>query len=199
MGGRAFWLDEAHDRAHGDRFAALVQREADQFAAAFGDIAPVAFACVAWGLATPPALDPGLARWHRRILSAKCRRNSWDGSLLADVRIVSPLPAELTRSRAWWRDRGWRDWPQTFGQFVQPGEEDLSRGPHLRASLRVQAPIPLDGFPPAPEGPDGELVASARRAVTVIVRELDDLLAPVLGQLEDEEDQFPSAREPDVA
>jgi hypothetical protein len=199
MGGRAFWLDESHDRAHGDRYAALVEQQAEQFASAFGDIAPVEFACIAWRLATPPALEPGLVRWHRRVLRAHCRRNTWDGTLVADVRIASALPAELTRSREWWRDRGWQEWPQVFGQYVKPAESDLSRRPYLLASLRMQAPVPLDGLPPAPDGPDDQLAVSARRAVAVIARELDELLSPVLTQLEDEAGRFPSEPEPGVA
>ena len=199
MGGRTFWLDEAHDREHGDRYAAAVEREIEQFTPLLGDIAPVEFASLAWRLATPPVLDPGLVRWHRRILGARCRRNTWDGTLAADVRIASGLPAELTRSREWWRDRGWQEWPQVFGQYVKPAERDLSRRPYLLATLRMQAPIPLDDLPPAPERLDGELVASARRAVAVITRELDELLTPVLTQLEDEAGRFPSEPEPGVA
>jgi hypothetical protein len=49
----------------------------------------------------------------------------------------------------------------------------------------VQAPVRLDDLPPAPEGPDEDLVdRAARRAVTVLVRELNDLLNPIVDQLE---------------
>ena len=34
-----------------------------------------------------------------------------------------------------------RDWPQLFGQYVGPSEQDLTRSPHLRASLLVEAPV----------------------------------------------------------
>jgi hypothetical protein len=72
-----------------------------------------------------------------------------------------------------------------FGQYVDPSERDLTRSPHLRASLLVQAPVRLDDLPPAPEGPDGDDVEEmARRAVTVLVRELDELLTPIVDQLE---------------
>ena len=30
----------------------------------------------------------------------------------------------------------------------QPSDRDVSRNPHLRATLLVEAPLPLDGLPP---------------------------------------------------
>jgi hypothetical protein len=186
---QAFWIDYDFDREHASRgrsrYAEEVRRRADEFAEAWGDISPVTFAAVAWRLAT--ALQPGYVRWHPRITSATCLRSSWDGSLVCDVALVSPWPAQLTWSRQWGRDRGWRDWPQLFGQYTLPSERDLTRSPHLRASLRVQAPLRLDDLPPAPDGPDGpELENEAGRAVAVLVRELNDLLNPIVDQLEAE-------------
>ncbi|HXW46706.1 MAG TPA: hypothetical protein VEL03_18090 [Streptosporangiaceae bacterium] len=182
----AFWLDESFDREHApdglSRYEAEVRRRVDEFADAWGDIAPVTFAVAAWRLAA--GLSPGFVRWHRRIQSATCLRSPWDGSLICDVRLVSPWPAELTWTRQWWRDRGWRGWPQLFGQYVPPSEEDLTRSPHLRALLLVQAPVRLHDLPPAPDGPDADVPQAARVAVGVIVRELNDLLIPIIAQLE---------------
>jgi hypothetical protein len=183
---QAFWLDESFDREHApdgrSRYGADVRRRVGEFADAWGDIAPVTFAATAWRLAT--TLSPGFVRWHRRIVSATCVRSPWDGSLTCQVTIVSRWPAELTWTKEWWRDRGWRDWPQLFGQYVVPSEQDLTRSPHLRALLLVEAPVRLDDLPAAPDGPDGELEQTARRAVTVLVRELNELLTPMIGQLE---------------
>ncbi|MGI5270145.1 hypothetical protein ACQEUU_13415 [Nonomuraea sp. CA-218870] len=179
--GRAFWVDQDFDRDRDGRYAVHVRKNLDAFD--WGDIAPVRFACAAWELATPPSLSPGYVRWDRRVLEATCVRNTWDGSLNARVRLVSPLPAQLTSSRAWWRDRGWLDWQETFGQYVEPSQQDLARHPFLRACLLVEAPVPLDDLPPEPEGPHDEVEQSAVRAVTVLTRELNALLAPVLEQL----------------
>ncbi len=66
--GTAFWI--AREPAHAERYAELVRRELGQFADTLDDIAPVAFACIAWRLATPPALVPAHIGWHRRILAA---------------------------------------------------------------------------------------------------------------------------------
>lgn len=182
----AFWLDESFDREHApdghSRYGTEVRRRADEFSDVWGDVAPVTFAVTAWRLAT--TLSPGYVRWHRRIVSATCLRSPWDGSLTCEVTLASPWPAELTWTKEWWRDRGWRDWPQLFGQYVSPSERDLTRSPHLRALLLVEAPVRLDDLPAAPDGPDGALERTARRAVTVLVRELNELLTSMIGQLE---------------
>jgi hypothetical protein len=185
---QAFWIDENFDREHADggpsRYGDEVRRRVDEFADAWGDIAPVTFAVVAWRLAT--TRQPGYVRRHPRVVSAACSRNPWDGGLTCDVTLVSRWPAELTWSRQWDRDRGWRDWPQLFGQYVGPSERDLTRSPHLRASLLVQAPVRLDDLPPAPDGPGGAVEEIARIAVTVLVRELNELISPIVDQLETE-------------
>lgn len=178
---KTFWLDRDHDR-----YERLLRAAPGAFAHSLGDIAPVTFACTAWAFATPPLLDPGYVRWHRRVLTATCARNPFDGGLTARVELVSPLPAELTTTRAWWRDRGWRGWPELFGQYVQPADRDLARHPHLRTTLLIEAPLPLDGLPETPEPsarPD-DVVAAAARAVTVLVRDLTELIGPVVQQLD---------------
>ncbi|MFB4315524.1 hypothetical protein [Actinomadura sp. 21ATH] len=196
MGGhRAFRLDERSDRERA-RFGKgfYVERlwaNIGEFDGAWGDIAPVAFCCAAWRIATPPLSDPGLVRWHRRILSAECVRNAWDGSMTARVTLVSPPPAALTTSREWWRDRGWQGWPEIFGQFVEPAERDVAKAPHLRATLQVEAPVPLDRLPAAPESmtdhPE-EIAETAYRALAVMVAELNELLTPIVARLEDAPD-----------
>ncbi|GII93936.1 hypothetical protein [Sinosporangium siamense] len=177
-----FWIERSRDAV--SRYAADVHRCEEEFAASFGDISPVEFACAAWRVATPPLSDPGHVRRHRRVLAAECVRNSWDGSPLAHVTLAAPLPAELTVSRQWWRDRGWRDWPEIFGQFVEPARQDLAKVPYLRTVLHMDAPIPLDGLPPAPEVPGPDLAETAHRALVVLARELNALLGPVVEQLD---------------
>ncbi len=187
-----FRIDDAYDREHGGRYARLVASRVGDFAEAWGDIAPVTFACVAWRLATPPDLTPGYVRYHRRVISAACVRNSWDGGLTGVVELAAPWPASLHEQRVWQRDRGWRGWPEAFGQFVSPSDHDLARLPHLRSSLRIDAPLPLDGLPPAPAGPPpvaggpaDEVAPAAARAVAAIVRALNDLLDPLVGRLDE--------------
>ncbi|KAA9373158.1 hypothetical protein F5972_36450 [Microbispora cellulosiformans] len=185
---QAFWIDARSDRERargGDsRYAELLRDNIGAFDGVWGDIAPVAFACAAWRVATPPVASPGLVRWHRRILSASCARNGWDGSMIARISLVSPPPAALTASRAWWRDRGWEGWPEVFGQYVEPAERDLTKIPFVRPVLLVDAPLPLDDLPPAPDGPAEDLPELAHRALVVLVRELNRLIGPMIAQIE---------------
>jgi hypothetical protein len=182
---QVFWIDHGYDRERAvtgaSRYAEHVAAHVDAFAHTVGDISPVGFACVAWRLAA--RLEPGYVRSHRRVLAADCFRNEYDGGLNALVTLVAPWPAELTATRAWTHDQGWRDWPVVMGQYVQPPARDVARVPHLRATLLVEAPLPLDGLPAAPEGAE-DVVDNAVRAVSVLVRELNTLLTPVVRQLE---------------
>jgi hypothetical protein len=184
----AFWVDHDYDREHAhdgvSRYGEQVKAEAEAFADAYGDIAPVSFACTAWRLATAPALSPGFVRWHRRVLSARCVRNEWDGSLSARIELVSPRPATLTWSPDWQGDREWRDWPQTFGQFLEPSHQDLVKTSYLRAMLLVQTPIPLEGLPGPPAGPHDDLEGTARRTVVLLTRRLNEAVGPIIRQLE---------------
>jgi hypothetical protein len=186
MGEQAFWIDHTYDRerstAGPSRYAEHVRRNVAAFDGAWGDIAPVTFACAAWRLATTPT--PPYVRWHRRILSAACDRNPWDGGLTVHVSLAAPPPAALTTSREWWQDRGWRDWPRTFGQYLDPTDEDVARTPFLRTTLIVDAPVPPGGLPPAPEGPGDELPELAHLAVAAMVKELNALLNPIINRLE---------------
>jgi hypothetical protein len=152
----AFWLDENFDREHAPDGRSRYGAEVRRRAGEF---------CDAWGDIAPVTF--AVTAWR-----------------VATALLVSAWPAELSWTKEWWRDRGWRDWPQLFGQYVPPSEQDLTRSPHLRALLLVEAPVRLDDLPAAPDGPDGELEQTARRAVTVLVRELNELLTPIIGQLE---------------
>ena len=182
-----FWLDEGYDREHApghvSRYGAEVRERSGKFAGTADDISPVPFTVTAWRLATSPT--PPYTRWHRRVTAAACLSGPWDGSLICEVSVVAPWPAELSLTRAWCRDRGWlAGWPQLFGQYAPPSERDLTRAPHLRASLLIQAPVPLDRLSAAPAGPTDDAPGTAHRAVAAVVRELNDLLTPMISQLE---------------
>ena len=174
---RACWADQETDR-----FAAAVRARTAEFAVAWGDIAPTGFASVAWRIAMET--QPAYVHRHPRLIEATCRRNTWDGTLTCDAVLAAPWPAELSRARHWTHDRGWRDWPQTFGQYLTPTDHDIARAPHLRTQLTIAATIPPDHLPPAPDGPADGVETAARRAVAVIARELTDLLGPLLAQLD---------------
>jgi hypothetical protein len=184
---RAFWTDQSYDREHAagglGLYTESVHSHPEQFEGLWGDIAPVAFACAAWRVAAPPIMVPGFVRCHRRIVHAVCEPNGWDGTLTAHVQVASPLPAELTVSRDWWHDRGWREWPQVFGQFVEPGDQDFAKAPYARAYLQIDVPVPFADLPPTPKDPDDGVAETAHRAVAVLVGELNTLLVPLIDRL----------------
>lgn len=179
------WIDHKYDHEHDGRFATHVMASAKEFEDCYGDISPVGFACVAWRLATAPYLEPGYVRFHRRVLAAECMANAWDGSLIALARLVAPWPAPLAESQVWGQDRGWQGWPETFGQFVSPSHRELSHVPYVRSMLLVDARLALTDLPPAPAGPGPELVELATRTVAVLVREMNDLLGPMVTRLDE--------------
>ncbi|RZS43661.1 hypothetical protein EV193_102642 [Herbihabitans rhizosphaerae] len=185
--GRVLWIDRDFDREQDDtgrgRFAAHVEARLDDLHTTLGDISPVPFASAVWRLATPPDLDPGFVRWHRRVLSASCAPSTWDGTLIATVRLASPQPTGLAVSKTWWRDRGWRGWPELFGQFVEPTDRDLAASPHIRTSVLIEAPLPLDGLA-VPENPYDSVADKAELSVAALVRSLNDLLVPVVDAME---------------
>jgi hypothetical protein len=182
------WIDHQYDRknagASDSRFADYVSAHAKEFDEHWGDVSPVGFACTAWKLSTVPHLDPGYVRLHRRVLEAECVRNGWDGSLTVCARVITPWPAALSENRVWGQDRGWRGWPETFGQFVAPSQQELSRIPHVRTILLVDAPLSLADLVPAPDGPGRELPSLAARTVAVLVRELNVVLGPMVNRLD---------------
>jgi hypothetical protein len=178
------WIDQHYDRENGDRYEHHVRSLEAVFTQHWGDISPVGFACTAWQLANLPYLDPGYVRLHRRVLSATFEPSGWDGSLIARVQLVPPPPEALAKTQVWGQDRGWRGWPAVLGQYLTPSDEEVSRFPHVRPVLLIDAPLPLTDLPPTPEGPGPDFPELAVRAVTVLVRELNDLLGPMVGELE---------------
>jgi hypothetical protein len=170
------------DAVDHERFAAAVTGRLADFADTWDDISPAGFAAVAWRIAVD--LQPPYVKWPPRVISATCRRNTWDGTLTAEVTLAGRWPAELTTTRQWTRDRGWRDWPQTFGQYLTPTDHDLARAPHLRTLLLIETPVGIGDLPAAPAGPAADVVPAARHAVAVLARELTDLLRPLITQLD---------------
>jgi len=58
--------------------------------------------------------------------------------------------------------------------------------PRVRTPSIARPSRRLDDLPPPPDGPGDDAERAAGRAVAVLVRELNDLLNPVLDQLESE-------------
>ncbi|GAA2996114.1 hypothetical protein [Actinokineospora diospyrosa] len=155
----------------------------ESLATTLGDISPVAFACAVWRLAGPPTADPGYLHRHPRVLTAVFTPSAWDGTLTASATLAAPWPAAIAWPRDWVADRGWRDWPSLFGQYVDPTARDIAAVPHLRSTLLVEAPVPFTDLPPAPESA-AAVPEAARLALAVLVREASALLTPILTRLD---------------
>ena len=96
--------------------------------------------------------------------------------------MVAPWPAELGQSRVWCRDRGWRELPQLFGQYARRPSVTWSLTCRPRSWSRLR--FLLTACRPPQPWPADDAPATARRAVAAVVRELNDLVAPMISQLE---------------
>ncbi|XVU22597.1 hypothetical protein ACQPZJ_35780 [Actinoplanes sp. CA-054009] len=67
------------------------------------------------------------------------------------------------------------------GRFA---EHVLASAKEFGQFLQVDAPVQLGALPPVPEGPGPAMVDLAERAVTVLTREIGELLGPMLTRLE---------------
>jgi hypothetical protein len=192
----AFEIDTEYDQDHSDdgvsRYGSYVRDRMSAFAEAWDgtwDDGTVPFACTAWRTATGPVMAPGYVRRHPRILSAQIVRNEWDGSLAADVSLITGWPSALLKLTAWY------DWPSEHSflsdreVFTEPSGEDVIRHQFLLPSARLcfsmpvaQAALPL----PAESWARGHVVEeAARQAVAILVRGLNAITGPVLRRIEE--------------
>lgn len=196
MSGEAFWVDEEYDREQASdgvsRFGAYVRRASpirECWDGTWDDaqVRRVRFAEAVWSTATTPVMAPGYVRRHPRLLSARVEFNSWDATLAGVAELVTPWPQALTRSGDW-SSGGWRDWPvETWGGrevYRQPDDDEISAHRYLMASARLVFPLTEAGFPAAPFGPDDDLLATARQAVTALVDAMNAAVMPVITVLE---------------
>jgi hypothetical protein len=144
---------------------------------------PVRFAAVAFRIASPPIMAPGLVRCHDRILSARAERDDWDGqSLLVAVDLVSAWPAAAERDLL---AAGWDRWRQdmAFGGWHSPQNEgDSGPRPVALATLQLVFPVPAGRLPagaadprwthlPRSAQPDLDTAIRSVRAVAAAVNE----------------------------
>jgi hypothetical protein len=191
-GSCAFWIDRDYDRENASdgmsRFGAYV-RQARFAPAAEGEDTRAALAIFAWTQATGPVMAPGYVREHQRIRRARLTASDWDGkSLLATVDVVMPQPGHLR----WMRtddERGtWQDWPRQRafaggkGAFYEPDADELAGNSYLLTTASIRFTVPSGELP----YPDGrKLAVAADEAVTILVRELNSIVGPVLARIEE--------------
>ena len=171
----------------------------------------VPFARLAWEVATSPVMAPPYACMHPRIHSATIICNHWDGSLGAVVRIVIPQPKQLrflavdqraplcapSQPASEFGPYGlhWRDWPSEHS-FVhdatlwhEPTGEDVARDPYLFCTAELDFSMPLAQGRLASPSPSWaaprQLENEADAAVRILVDELNRIVGPVLGKVEE--------------
>jgi hypothetical protein len=186
----AFWVDRDYDREYASdgvsRYGAYLRDAA--FEPWTDQDQAVEFAVFAWERATGPVMSPGYVRYHPRVLAARLGRSGWDGSLAAEVTLVSCWPEEIKTAaarpvRLGGKEAYWQDWPaECLGggtaSYYEPIEADLAARPYLLATLSLQFTIPSAALPVSPAAP-AALLGAGQDAVAVVVAELNPKLRPV--------------------
>lgn len=196
---RPFWIDTDYDRNDDgeSRYAEYVRQRIDAFAESWRDHddGTVWFARTAWYVATSPVMSPGYVRMHPRVLSAQIVRNEWDGSLAADVSLVTGWPRSLASSRNI-GGRYWCDWRSeySFGSerdvFYEPSGEDVIEDSYLMTSARLCFALPSGRLPKPQAAWEALLIGSgviedaARGAVEYLIEDLNAIVGPVLARIE---------------
>lgn len=189
----AFWLDDDYDREYASdgisRFGAYLRDGA--FEPWTDDDQAVEWAMFAWQRATGPVMSPGYVRCHPRVLAAHVERSGWDGSMIASVSLACSWPGQLTATLSRpvslaGRAVYWHDWPaESLGRdarFHEPGEADLAACPYALTTLSLQLTVPSADLP-EPPATAGTRLGAARRAVAVVVAELNAIIGPALRAL----------------
>lgn len=179
----AFWVDEHDDRYYapdrGSRFGRYLAVHAGQFLDPDDDrptADPLLFAATAFTVAGGPFMAPGYVRTHPRVRDV---RWFWDGEhrLAFEVPLlIPPCPDVVPTLETRWL--GWRH--EAASWAWEPPDNDR---PY--ASTVVTARVPLPGHDlPAPRYRDGvPELATARQAVTTVVRALNGHLALLVAWL----------------
>lgn len=201
--GHALWIDAEYDVGHASngrsRYEAYIAKNLDSFAECWDGTSEVGlkahFAAEAWRVATGPIMVPGYVRYHRRIIRTGLANSYWDNSLLAAVDLIAPWPRQLRESRHWMERTGrgwWRDWLTELGNVYDvPSDEDVTKAPFLLTTASLRFTTPTADLPQPPTvwrgrgGPDAStIVASARTAVAISIREINRVVWPIIQVLE---------------
>jgi hypothetical protein len=187
----AFWVDRDYDREYASdgvsRYGAYLRGAA--FEPWTDQDRTVEFAVFAWERATGPVMSPGYVRYHPRVLAARLGRSGWDGSLAAEVTLVSRWPEEIKTAaarpvRLGGKEAYWQDWPaECLGGgtvcYHEPTEADVAARPYLLATLSLQCTVPSAALP-VPPATAAALLVAGQQAVAVVAAELNRVVRSVL-------------------
>lgn len=179
-------MDETYDRDYSSdglsRYGAYLRQKRTMFDRGDGPTDDaVSFALAAWRVAQSPIMAPGYVQPHPRVLAAD---EHWDdyGRAAVLVQVAAPLPEPVARSIDRWRWRGWERHGHDPSFWVAPYDNDRPAA-YTMVTLR----IPLDGAAlPRPRYRAGAAdTTTAKQAVQVLCRLLNDQVDPVLDALGD--------------
>jgi len=187
----AFWIDHGYDREYASdgisRYGVYL-RDAT-FEPWTDNDQSVEWAAFAWRRATGPVMSPGYIRCHPRVLSAQLERSGWDGSLAADVTLVSSWPEQFNTAlassvRLGDKDSYWQDWPTEYRGgdttcYYEPSEADVAARPYLLTTVSLQFTVTSAALPDPP-ATSTALLNAGQRAVAVVLAELNPIVGPIL-------------------
>lgn len=143
---------------------------------------PVVFAAAAWRCATGPVMSPPYVDWTGpHIASVTMQRSLNDGSLLAVVGLVTPLPAEL---RHIGDVNGW-ELRREFGRdfYAEPPDQAMTRRPTLLSTAQLYLPLPTVLLHHPADAPGQLTAADVKAAVRTQAHLLDEQLTPITDAL----------------
>ncbi|MEU4801216.1 hypothetical protein [Actinosynnema sp. NPDC023587] len=179
-----FRVDDHYDRDRASdgrsRFGAYLERHARSFRED-GELTddPAEFAAAVFLTAVPPIMSPGYVSVDMRV-TRMGRHWGEDGRCALAFTLVSALPTVLERGMR----REWRTWETvSLGGVRDWVPPDDNGRPVALPMLELRVPLPV-GDLPSPRYRDGvPELATAKRAVVVLVGELNRRLEPVLSGL----------------
>ena len=183
----AFTIDDGYDRDHASdgvsRYGTYLSISAGWFTDDGADRAPyttdpVDFAAAAWAIGSSPNMTPGFVRPHWLISGATVRRSCEDGSLLADVSVVSQATPPALR-----KVRGWGGWLYERGRMYEPDAEQVAARPRMLTSVRLVFSVPASSLYVPQDAPERLTVRDAAASVRRAAELLGGQVAPVLAEL----------------
>ena len=186
-----FWVDQDYDRENASngisRYGAYLRDAA--FEPWTDNDQAVEWAEFAWRCATGPVMSPGYVRYHPRVLATRLERNGWDGSLAADVTLVSPWPRQISTALARGLRLGgshafWQDWPTEYlggdaVRYYEPSQAAVAAEPYLLATVSLEFTVPSAALSEPPTS-SAALLSAGQQAVAIVVAELNRIVGPVL-------------------
>ena len=171
--------DYASDR--GSRFGGYLRQRARMFAEDGEDLSAVAFAALAWQVASTPVMCPGYVRRRGDLEAIRAWHADEPGTLLVDVEVRLRIPGLLDGPAT-----GWASWSRHlpgeggYDAFLEP--DDIK--PAVLVTAHVRVPIPAgELLEPKITRLGAVDVHEAKTAVSIVCRWVNETAGPVVEHL----------------